>query len=109
MRFALVKIGGTRISGNQYQYRSTVMEKGASPKWTNTFDSEEELIEVMNRILAKQRTAGDVRLLIEKIRAGEHYFFDLNLTHEEAASLGWQPSTPTRSARGAATANSPGE
>ena len=88
-----MKISGSRLRGHEYSYRSTVMEKGASPKWTNAFANEDEMIAVANGILARQKTRCDVRQVIEKIRTGEHFFFDLDLTRREAETLGWQPAT----------------
>ena len=66
------------------------METGASAKWTNPFESEDEMITVMNGILASQKKGGDVRRLLNKIRDDCHYFFDLDLTSEEAETLGWK-------------------
>jgi hypothetical protein len=68
------------------------MEMGASPKWTNTFESEGEMITIMNGILARQKKQGDVRRVLGQIRGGGFYFFDLDLTREEAVSLGWKNS-----------------
>jgi hypothetical protein len=58
-----------------------------SPKWTNTFASEDEMIAVVNGILGRQRTRCDVRQVIEKIRTGERFFFDLDMTRREAEAL----------------------
>jgi len=84
MIFALVKIGGTKHRDHSYAYYSVIMETGASAKWTNPFESEDEMITVMNGILASQKKGGDVRRLLNKIRDDCHYFFDLDLTPEEA-------------------------
>jgi hypothetical protein len=66
------------------------MEMGASPKWTNNFESEDEMITVMNCILARQKKEdGDVRQFLNEIRGGDHYFFDLDLIPDEAETLGW--------------------
>ena len=94
MIFALVKIGGTKHRDHSYAYYSVIMETGASAKWTNPFESEDEMITVMNGILASQKKGGDVRRLLNKIRDDCHYFFDLDLTLEEAEALGWK-QTPT--------------
>jgi len=90
MIFALVKIGGTKHRDHSYAYYSVIMETGASAKWTNPFESEDEMITVMNGILASQKKGGDVRRLLNKIRDDCHYFFDLDLTPEEAEALGWK-------------------
>ena len=90
MIFALVKIGGTKHRDHSYPYYSVIMETGASAKWTNPFESEDEMITVMNGILASQKKGGDVRRLLNKIRDDCHYFFDLDLTPEEAEALGWK-------------------
>ena len=58
------------------------METGASAKWTNTFESEGEMITIMNGILARQKKQGDVRRVLGQIRGGGFYFFDLDLTRE---------------------------
>jgi hypothetical protein len=91
MIFALVKIGGFKTPNQDYAYRTVIVEKGASAKWVNNFDTEDELIAVVNPILARQRIRGDVRLLLCQIRHGDDcYFFDLDLSAQEAKSLGWQ-------------------
>ena len=90
MIFALVKIGCTRDCNHKYAYYSVIMETAASAKWTNPFESEDEMIAVMNDILARQKKSGDVRRLLNEIRDGSHYFFDLDLTSEEAETLGWK-------------------
>jgi hypothetical protein len=58
------------------------METGASAKWTNTFESEGEMIAIVNGTLARQKRPGDVRSVLNKIRDGGFYFFDLDLTRE---------------------------
>jgi len=66
MIFALVKIGGTKHRDHSYAYYSVIMETGASAKWTNPFESEDEMITVMNGILASQKKGGDVLLTMRK-------------------------------------------
>jgi hypothetical protein len=90
MIFALVKISGSRHGDHGYTYDSVIMEKGASAKWTNAFESEDEMIAVMNSILARRKRSEDVRHLLNKIRSGDYYFFDLDLTPEQAEALGWK-------------------
>jgi hypothetical protein len=91
MIFALVKISGFNTSDQNYTYRTVIMEKGASAKWANNFYTEDDLIAVVNPILARQRIPDDVQLLLSRIRHGdERYFFDLDLSAQEAESLGWQ-------------------
>ena len=68
------------------------METGASAKWTNTFESEGEMIAIVNGVLARQKRQSDVRSVLDKIRDCGFYFFDLDLTTEEAESLGWKDS-----------------
>jgi hypothetical protein len=97
MLFALLKISGAKLRDG-YEYKSVIMERGASPKFVTEFSSEDEMIAVVNRILArqkKQRDAGrvaDVRSVLNQVRNGGYYFFDLDLTPKEAESLGWQTS-----------------
>jgi hypothetical protein len=91
MMFALVKISCFKTPNQNYAYRTVIMEKGASAKWSNKFETEDELTAVVNPILAGQRIRGDVRLLLGQIRHGDDcYFFDLDLSAQEAESLGWQ-------------------
>jgi hypothetical protein len=52
------------------------------------------MITVINGILARQKRGGDARQWLNEIRDGYHYFFDLDLTPEEAKALGWK-QTPT--------------
>jgi hypothetical protein len=90
MIFALIKVCGTRQRDHGYGYYSVIMETGASAKWSKAFESEDEMITVMNGILASQKKNGDVRQFLNEIRYGHHYFFDLDLTSEEAEALGWE-------------------
>ena len=92
MIFALVKISGVRIRNHEYAYRSTVMQRGASAKSTKVFANEDDMIAVVNPILAKQKRRDDVRQVLDQIRHGDYYFFDLDLTNQEAESLGWKSS-----------------
>jgi len=90
MKFAMVKISRSRDLDRPCAYSSTVMEIGASPRWTNSFDSEEEMIAVVFRLLAKQEQPSDVRRVLDQITNGiDCYFFDLDLTTKEAKSLGF--------------------
>jgi hypothetical protein len=70
-------------------YCSTMMEIGASTKCTIPFESEGDMIAIMNGILAKRKVRYDVTRVLDKVRHGGYYFFDLDLTREEAESLGW--------------------
>ena len=88
MLFALLKISGVKdLDG--YKYKSVIMERGASAKGTIDFDSEDKMITVVNRILAHQPKRGNVRRILDQIRDGGYYFFDLDLTPHEAEALGW--------------------
>ena len=95
MKYALVKICGMKSRNHSYDYQSTIMEMGGSAKWTSSFKSEDEMIKVVNGILAKQRKHGDVRRVLDQIRDGGYNFFDLELSNQEAESLGWK-ATPQR-------------
>jgi hypothetical protein len=90
MIFALVKFSCSKTHHKRYVYESMIMEKGGSPKWTNVFESEHEMIEVISRILAKQKWRNRLELTPNQIRLNGQYFFDLELTREEAESLGWK-------------------
>jgi len=89
MLFALLKISGVK-DRDGYKYKSVIMERGASARCTFDFDSEDEMITVVNRILSRQtKGGGDVRRVLDQIRHGGYYFFDLHLTPGEAEALGW--------------------
>jgi hypothetical protein len=93
MKFALIKINGSKSQNQNYVYSSTIMEMGASPKWTKSFKSENEIIDILSCLLSKQDRPDNVGQVLSKLRKnGEYYFFDLNLTHEEAGWLGWKNS-----------------
>jgi hypothetical protein len=49
-----------------------------------------EMTSTMNAILAREKRGRDVRLFMNDAHAGGHYFFDVDLTEEQAASLGWR-------------------
>jgi hypothetical protein len=89
MIFALVKISGSRTRDHTYAYQSMIMEIGVSAKWTKNFQSEDEMKAVVIRLMAKQWRPYDLRRVIDQIRVGGYYFFDLDLTAEEAESLGF--------------------
>jgi hypothetical protein len=90
MNFSMVKICGTKQSNGEIRYESTIMEKGASTPWKNSFESQYELVSIMNHILARQKKARDVRHVLSAMDDGTHYFFDLDLTGKQAESLGWR-------------------
>jgi hypothetical protein len=92
MQFSMVKIRGTRTSNGDYEFQSMIMEKGASTPWTNSFESEYELISLMNDIVRRQKPRMDIRELISKVHDGEHYIFDVELTEDQAECLGWRKS-----------------
>jgi hypothetical protein len=83
---------GSIVRNHTYAYRSVIMEMGASAKWTSIFESEGEMIAIVNGVLARQKRQSDVRSVLDKIRDCGFYFFDLDLTTEEAESLGWKDS-----------------
>jgi hypothetical protein len=90
MKFAMVKISRSRDPDHRCEYSSMIMEIGASPRWTSNFDSENEMIAVVFRLLAKQEQPPDLRRVLNQITNGTgYYFFDLDLTSEEAESLGY--------------------
>lgn len=97
MKFAMVKISRSRVLDYFSGYSSMIMEIGASPRWTNHFDTEDEMIAVVFRILAKQKQAYDLGRVLAHIRSGSGcYFFDLELTAKEAESLGYPRPLRTR-------------
>jgi hypothetical protein len=86
----MIKIVGSRRPSGSYEYESTIMELGGSTRWKSAFESQDEMTSTMNAILARQKRDHDVRLFMSDIHAGGHYFFDVDLTEEQAESLGWQ-------------------
>ncbi len=90
MKFALVKITGSKIDDHTHEYQALIMELGASSKWTYLFKNEDEMVEGMNRILARQNKRANIKRLLTQIRREGYYFFDLDLTQQEAESLGWK-------------------
>lgn len=92
MRFSMIKISGLKQSDGDYLYESMIMKMGASTPWKNTFESEFEMISIMTDILARQKRDRDTRHVLSMIHGGEHYFFDFDLTEEQAETLGWQPA-----------------
>ncbi|HUO15508.1 MAG TPA: hypothetical protein VMX38_11025 [Verrucomicrobiae bacterium] len=94
MRFSMIKITRSGWENGTYTYESMIMERGASQPWKNTFDSEYELVAILNDILARQKRCKEVGRVLDLLRRGEHYFFDLDLTREQAESLGWNDVQP---------------
>lgn len=90
MNFSMVKICGSRHSNGDIRYESMIMEKGASERWKNTFESQYELVSIVNNILARQKKRRENGRFLTTIQDETHYFFDLDLTEEQAESLGWR-------------------
>ena len=89
MKFAIVKFSGLRGRNHLCAYESMLMEMGASSRWTHSFDREDDMIEVVVRLLARQGRHDDLPYVLDQIRNGGYYFFDLLLTPQEAESLGY--------------------
>lgn len=94
MRFALVRICGSKRDKNDYSYSSLIVqsEVGLSLTGHKTFASKDEMIATMNGILSTQTWDGDIRHVLDKIEDGcFEYAGDraLYLTDEQAESLGW--------------------
>jgi len=66
------------------------METGGSTPWRNSFESQYEMVSIMNAVLAAQRCERDVRRVMSKIHDGGRYFFDVDMTEEQARPLGWR-------------------
>ena len=92
MTFASVKISSSQPRNRGYTYSSTLMEVGASAEYFNSFQSEIEMIATVYDILTKQKRQDDLSRVLGQIRDGGYYFFDLDLTEEEAESLGYNPN-----------------
>jgi len=75
MRFSIVKVVGLRRRQGLYEYESTIIETGGSTPWKYSFESQYEMVFVMNSILAKQKRERDVRSEMSTIHDGGHYFF----------------------------------
>src|SRR5690349_13306605 len=90
MNFSMVKICGSRRVDGDIEYESIIMRKGASTPWKNTFENQYEMVSIMNDILTRQKKGRETRHVLNRIDEGEYYFFDLELTEEQAESLGWQ-------------------
>ena len=90
MKVSLVKISALKESDGDYRFQSMIMEKGASTPWTNVFESEYEMVSTMNAILARQKRDREIRYSISANPTAEHYFFDIELTEEQAEFLGWR-------------------
>ena len=97
MRFSMVKVVGFRRGKGSYEYESTIMETGGSTPWKNSFENQYEMVSVINAILAKQKRERDVRSVMSTIHDGGHYFFDVDMTEEQARSLGWRRQHETLS------------
>ena len=91
MKFAMVKFKASKNRDRLCAYESMLMEVGASPKWTRSFESEDNMTEFVVRLLARQGRNDDLRPVLDQIRNGGYYFFDLHLTPQEAESLGYLP------------------
>lgn len=89
MKFCMLKISGSKTNDGRRRYESTIMEQGASIPWKRTFESQYQMMAVINDILTRQKGDLDVRRFLSKIHEGEQYFFDLDLTEGQARSLGW--------------------
>src|SRR6516225_580357 len=84
----MVKFTRSRNPSRLCAYESMNVEVGASPKWTHSFDKD-DMIDVVVRLLASQKRPDDLRHVLDRVRNGSYYFFDLDLTAEEAESLGF--------------------
>lgn len=80
----MMKVVGSRRGTGQYEYESTIMETGGSTPWKNSFESQYETVSFMNVILSTQKHERDIRRVMSKIHDGGHYFFDVNMTEEQA-------------------------
>jgi hypothetical protein len=47
------------------------------------------MVSIVNVILATQRRERDIRRVMSKVHDRGHYFFDIDMTEEQARSLGW--------------------
>jgi hypothetical protein len=98
MRFSMIKIVGTRQDNGSYEYESTITELGGSTPWKSTFESPYAMISTMNAILARQKRDRNARLFLTDIHGSGQYFFDVDLTEEQAEFLGWQKRPEVESA-----------
>ena len=97
MRFSMLEISGSRQGTGAYNYESIIMERGASTLWKNSFESEYEMVSIMNNVLARQKGVRDIRHVLSSVRGGEHYFFDVDLTpDQEVNAVRWGHSESGR-------------
>jgi hypothetical protein len=59
------------------------------------------MLSLMHDIVARQKRDRDLRLILGKIHEGEQYFFDVELTQEQAESLGWRKTEALETLAGA--------
>ena len=52
MRFSMMKVIESRMENGLYEYESTIMEIGGSTPWKNIFESQYEMVSILNVILA---------------------------------------------------------
>ena len=89
MKFCMLKISGSKTHDGQRMYESMIMEKGATTPWKRSFESQYQMMAVVNDILAHQKQDLDVRRFLSRIYEGEQYFFDVDPTERQARALGW--------------------
>jgi hypothetical protein len=96
MNFAFVKLRGVKQSDGSYLYHSLIQRdqrsQGLIRTDGKTFKSENEMLTIMDGILRHQVNGKDrdIRNVLDKIQREIGYeYFNLDLTSEEAASLGW--------------------
>ena len=92
MLFSLVKLSALEDRHGNYAYAVKIMEQAGSESFTTLFRDSEDMLNLMNGILARQRKRYEnLRAILEKIRAEGVYFFDLEIDERSALLLGWKP------------------
>ena len=89
MIFDLVLLRGTKQADGSYRYMSHIQRSRLE---TRVFNSEEEMLAVVNSVLATQKNNPSVNDdVLHLIQSPDGYQWTaLDLTEEQAASLGWK-------------------
>jgi hypothetical protein len=87
MSLYVLKLRGHN-DGDLYSYECQSHRTGFSLVVNKTFESEAEMIEIINGILSTS-SRGDVRNVLAEIRADWKVYRELELTDRQAESIGW--------------------
>lgn len=88
MKFCMPKISGLQTTDGRRKYEAMIMKHGASTPCKQNFARRCQMKAIVNNILAQQKRDLDVRRFLRTFE-GEHYFYGVEITEEQAKSLGW--------------------